>query len=63
MIEQLKAIERASQEADTGEIADGFTVENVTKTFTIDADTATASDIANFLGTFINALKNRGIRR
>lgn len=61
--EQFKEIERASLENDAGETADAFTIENHTPTYTLDVATATATDVANVLATFLTALKKRGIKR
>jgi hypothetical protein len=61
--EQFKEIERASLENDVGETADAFTITNHTPTYTLDAATATATDVANVLATFLIALKKRGIKR
>lgn len=59
----LREIEKASLEGDTGTVADGFTVSNFTETRSLDASTATASDVANVLATFLNDLKKRGSKR
>ena len=58
----LRQIEHASQE-DATIIADAFTVSNFTVTRTLDAGTATATQIANFLATFIDDLQKRGTNR
>jgi hypothetical protein len=63
IFEQFKEIERASAENDAGEIADAFTIENHTPTYSLDVATATATDVANVLATFLTALKRRGIKR
>jgi hypothetical protein len=39
----------------------GFTTSNVTTTKDLDASTATLSDVANILGTLIDALKSKGL--
>jgi hypothetical protein len=39
----------------------GFTTSNVTTTKNLDASTATLSDVANILGTLIDALKSKGL--
>lgn len=63
VFEALREIEKASVEADPGEIADAFTIENYTETRTLDAATATAGDVANVLCTLIFDLQNRGTKR
>lgn len=62
--EALQLIELASQEdADIASIAQDFTVENYTATRTLDASTATATDVADVLCTLIDDIKNRGMKR
>lgn len=55
-------IERAAAE-DTFVVADDFTVSGHTPTRTLDAGTATTTDIANVLCTFLDDLQNRGMKR
>lgn len=59
----LQEIARASFEADPNEVADAYTVSNYTETRTLNAGTATASDIANVLATFLDDLKRRGVKK
>lgn len=61
--EAIKKIEQASSEQITEEIADAFTLLNVVETRTLDASTATVTDIANVLGTFLQDMKKRGSKR
>lgn len=67
VFEQLKEVERASQEADVGEIADQFTITGYTPpfvpTYALNLSTATATDVANVVATFLIALKKRGTKR
>lgn len=63
LFEALREIEKASLVGDAGTVADGFTVSNFTETRTLNAGTATASDVANVLATFISDLKKRGSKR
>jgi hypothetical protein len=63
VLEALREIEKASAEADVGQVADAFTLSNFTATRTLDAATATASDVANVLATFISDLQKRGTKR
>lgn len=57
----LVEIERADRErADVASIAQDFTVTNYTTTRTLNAGTATATDVANVLCTFIDDIKRRG---
>lgn len=46
--------------ADVAMIAQDFTVENYNVTRTIDASTASATDVADFLCTFIDDIRRRG---
>lgn len=61
VIQGLKKIEQASQ-VDALVIADEFSVQNFTPTRTLNVATATATDIANFLATFIDDCHRRGSR-
>ncbi len=67
IFEQLQEISRASQEADVGEIADQFIITGYVPpfvpTYTLDLSTATATDVANVVATFLIALKKRGSKR
>jgi hypothetical protein len=56
-------IQRASHEQITEEIADTFTLSNVTETRTLDPTTATAEDVANVLATILQDMKARGVKR
>lgn len=57
----LMEIERASQDADPGEIADNFEIDgDLTKTRTIDVTSPTAQNAAEVLATLIDDLKSRG---
>jgi len=58
----LQDISDASLE-DAIYIADGFTVTNFTPSRTLNAGTATATQVANAFCTFIDDLKKRGSRR
>lgn len=55
-------IERASYE-DVAEVARDFTVTNLTDLRTLNVSTATTSEIARFLGTFVRDIRNRGMKR
>lgn len=59
----LMDIQRASHEQITEEIADAYTLSNVTTTRTLDPSTATAADVANVLATLLQDMKNRGVKR
>ena len=61
-IRALREIEQASLE-DACQIADGFTVSNFTETTTLDASTATTTQLADFVATFIDTLQRRGPNR
>jgi hypothetical protein len=57
----LLEIERASQEADPGEIADNFEISgSLTKTRSINVSAPTAANAANVIATLIDDLKSRG---
>lgn len=58
----LAEIERASNEV-TEAVADDYTISNYTETRTLNAGTATATDVANVLCTFILDLQKRGTKR
>lgn len=55
-------IERASYD-DVASVADDFTVTNYVPTRTLNASTATLSDVANVLCTLIADIQNRGMKR
>lgn len=59
----MDEIERASHEERFVQIADAYTVSNFTPTRTLDAGTATAADIADFLATLITDLKLGQVKR
>ena len=44
-------------------IADGFSVTNFTESRSLNASTATVTQLANFVATFITDLKKRGSKR
>lgn len=52
----------ASQDV-TEEVADPFTLANLTKQYALDVNTATIADVARVLATLINDLKQRGTHR
>ena len=58
----LRDIELASQD-DIAAIFDEYTVTNFTETRTLDATAATLSNVANFICTMVDDLKNRGTKR
>ena len=59
----LKELERASYEEIPGEIADAYTMTNFTATRTLDAASATATDVANVLATFLTDMKARSVKK
>ena len=59
-IRAIQEIARSSRVADPNKVADEFTVRNATATRTLDVATASASDVAAVVGTFIGDLKQRG---
>lgn len=61
-MECMSEIERAAQD-DVALLAKDFTIENHTATRTLDVGTATTSDIANVLCTFIEDMQKRGMKR
>ena len=60
--EAFSELERASYE-DLSAVAGDFTVTNFTETRTLDAGTATLADVADVLCTFIQDIRNRGMKR
>jgi len=58
----LRDIELASFENDPTNVASAYTVENYTTTRTLDAGTATATDIANVLATLIADLQRGKVK-
>jgi hypothetical protein len=58
----LAELERATYE-DLSAVAADFTVTNFTETRTLDASTATLADVADVLCTFIQDIRNRGMKR
>jgi hypothetical protein len=63
VLEALREIEKASAEADAGQVADAFTLSNFTETRTFDAGAATLADVRNVVATFIFDLQKRGTKR
>jgi hypothetical protein len=59
----LNEIQRASHDQITEEIADAYTLSNITVTRTLDPTTATTADIANVLATLLQDMKARGVKR
>lgn len=55
-------IERAAAE-DTFVVADDFSVSGHTRTRTLNAATATTTDLVNVLCTLLEDLQNRGMKR
>lgn len=58
----MSEIDRASNEQAEA-VADAYAPSNYTATRTLDAGTATATDVANVICTFLDDLKNRGTKR
>lgn len=58
----LAELERATYE-DLSAVAADFTVTNFTETRTLDAGAANATDVADVLCTFIQDIRNRGMKR
>jgi hypothetical protein len=58
----LAEIERASHD-DIAQIAKDFTITGHTASRSLNAGTATAGQIANFLCTFIEDMQKRGMKR
>ena len=63
MLNALKEIVLASIESDPAVIASNFTVENYTETRSLNAGTATTTDIANVLATLISDLARGGAKK
>jgi hypothetical protein len=62
VLQCMAEIERASYD-DVAVVANDFTVSNHTRTRTLDAATATLTDVKNVLCTFIEDIQNRGAKR
>jgi hypothetical protein len=62
IINALYEIERASQE-DRSEIADGYTVTNLTTNRVLNSGTATVAQVAQVLATFLQDTQKRGSYR
>lgn len=60
--ESLRRIENESA-ITVAHLADQYTISNHTPTRSLNMATATATDIGNFIATFISDLKNRGSKR
>lgn len=58
-----KKIEVASRDNDPQKIAQDFSITNYTETRSLNAGTATATDVANVLCTLIRDLQNGGSKR
>lgn len=59
----LREIEQASREPGVVEVAcDDLTVTNFTETTSLNAGTATLSDVANFVCTLVDVIKKRGLK-
>lgn len=63
IVRMFDEISRASFEADPAVIASDFTVTNFVETRTLDASTATDTDIANVLATLISDLARGGAKK
>lgn len=62
VIKSFQEVSAASHEQVTEEIADSFTLSNVTETRTLDPTTATVADVANVLGTFLQDMQRRAVK-
>lgn len=63
VIRAFRQIEIASNDIAAEKVADAFTVSNLTETRALDVSAATASDVAEVLGTLLSDLKRRGSKR
>lgn len=63
IIRAFRQIETASNDIAAEKVADAFTVSNLTETRSLDAASATTSDVAEVLGTLLTDLKRRGSKR
>lgn len=59
----LTEVQNASNEPDALDIAQNYTVDNVTTTRTYDANSTDADELADVLGTFLQDLRKRGPKR
>lgn len=63
VINALRQISDASHDQITDAIADAYTVTNLTETRSLDCNTATLDDLRNVVGTLLNDMQNRGVKR
>lgn len=63
VVEMFRGVSVASHDQITEEIADAYTPSNVTTTRSFDADTVTTAELADVVGTLIEDMKNRGVKR
>lgn len=63
LIEFAISVYQSSHEIEPFEVADNFSVTNLTETRTYDADATSTAELADVLGTFILDMKNRGAKR
>lgn len=59
----VRELAEASHDQITEEIADAYTVTNLTETRSLDCDTATLAQLCDVVGTLINDMKKRGVKR
>ncbi|MCP5087943.1 MAG: hypothetical protein GY952_14210 [Rhodobacteraceae bacterium] len=60
--EAMRELRNLAEESNAFDVFDDFTVSNYTETTTLDASTATAGDIANFIATIVTSMQRRGLR-
>ncbi len=63
IVNAIREISNASHDQITEEIADTYTVSNLTVSRTFDADTVTTAQLADIVGTLIQDMQNRGVKR
>lgn len=63
LLRAVMDIAQASNDQITEEVADAYTLSNVTPTRTLDPTTATATDVANVLATLLQDMQKRGVKR
>lgn len=63
MVNAIREVSNASHDQITEEIADAYTVTNLTESRTLDCDTATVAELADVVGTLILDMQKRGVKR
>ncbi|MGH6792466.1 MAG: hypothetical protein ACRECF_06985 [Methyloceanibacter sp.] len=63
LIKAVQALSRATYDMDSFAISDGFAVENLTESRSLDCDTATVAQLSDVVGTLLQDHKRRGSKK